>query len=191
MVFDGRFYAGASPISPILYHAKAPATGELCASALRAAYFFAQHQASLIGSQTYTQRMRRHEVDIYLLSTTMQRVAEWPAVHLAAHHTHVTAEIFFQANPFPVSSISARLVITDNASTVTGQTVTTDLGPETVFSLVNFRPVFRLQMIAPIGTLSLPTEAARVYIEASATSLGAAALAITPLVATAWREVQP
>lgn len=192
MVFDNRYYAGASPLHPALYHARAPAAGDLCSGALRAAYFFSLHQATLIGTQTWTLRRRRSMASTTLASATLQRIAEWSAVHLAAHHTHVVAELWVATHAsYRLATIEARAVATDNTTTATGPTVSLDAREQTEFSRVAGLAAYRLPLVVPLSTLTLPTEAARVYIEASASDANAAVYRVVPLSATAWREVRP
>lgn len=187
MPFDGRYYLGAQPIAPALYHARAPAAADLCAGALRAGYLYALHQATLIGSQTYRLRMRRGSPMASVSSTSAQRVAEWCAVHLAAHHTQVIAELYValtRNGGDPV--ISARVVATDGTTTVTGTTQTLTVPSPEEAMQVNGHPVHHIIAAVDVSTLTRPTEAALVYLEAWAT-VGGVACAMAPMVATAWR----
>ena len=190
MVFDGRYYTTTLPVPPVQYHPGAPAVGELCAGALRSAYFYAQHQATLIGSQTWPIRLRRMTTPSVLSATTMQRVAEWCAVHLGEHHTHVVASMtLYSPTQLGVRGLNARLVVTDNTATATGTTLTVDrvTGPLERFGE---GAIQEITLSVALTGLTLPTSAARVYVEAYAL-LGGTAYPTVPLTATAWRVTVP
>lgn len=190
MVFDGRYYGAALPIPPVQYHPGAPAVGELAAGGLRAAYLYAQHQATLIGSQTWPIRLRRMSTPNTLQSTSMQRIAEWCAVHLAEHHTHIVATVCFYApQVIGVWGMNARLIATDNTATVTGVTLTVQR-PTEALPRYGEGHIQEVQLAVALSGLTLPTSAARVYVEAYAT-LGSNAFAAVPLTATAWRVTVP
>lgn len=191
MVFDGRYYGGALPIPPVQYHPNAQAAGELAAGGLRAAYLYAQHQATLIGSQTWPMRHRRAAAPVTLSSTSMQRVAEWTAVHLAEHHTHCVAEFWWSSPQVAgAADVLVRAVATDGTATATGTTLTTTLRPESEGLLIAGQRAYVSQVAVDVSSLTRPTAAGRVYLEAYAV-LGGSAHVIAPLQATAWRVTVP
>lgn len=189
MVFDDRHYIGAQPVSPLHYHAGAPAVGDLCAQAMRAGYFFPRHQATLIGSQTYQMRFRRQSAMQIVDQTTPHRIAEWCAVHLAAHHTHVIAEVWIaltRTNGY--AEIRSRLIATDNTTTVTGSNTVLEVPAPDASLQVNGHPVHVSLVSVDISTLTRPTESARVYVESHALVETGASCAMAPMLVTAWRR---
>lgn len=199
MVFDGRFYRGALPIPPVQYQPGAPAVGELAAGGLRAAYLYAQHQATLIGSQTWPMRRRRGARPEGIPGgSSLHRIAEWCAVHLAEHHSHVVCELTFVT---PDAAYPMRL---DMQVTVTDGTAS-DAGARVEISQRDMRqgPTFAgygawyAQAVVALSTVTRPLSTARVYLDASTRiewdldgSLSAAGR-IIPLGATAWRVTVP
>lgn len=188
MPFDGRYYLGAAPIAPALHHPHAPAVGDLCGQSLRAGYFFAQHQATLIGSQTWPQRNRRFSLIPTLNSASFVRVAEWCAVHLATHHSRVIGELVVSAGqPMDPLQLKLRVVLVGTA-TVTGSTTTVVAEVDTEQAGPASSGYQVLRAYADTSTLNLPAEDVRVYLEASAAYRSAATAAqVVPLLAHAWR----
>lgn len=188
MPFDGRYYTGAAPISPALHHPHAPAVGDLCGQSLRAGYFFAQHQATLIGSQTWPQRNRRFSLIPTLNSASFVRVAEWCAVHLATHHSRVIGDLIVGVGqPMDPLEIKLRVVLVGTA-TVTGSTTTVVAQPETEETGPAFSGYQVLRAYASTSALALPAEDVRIYLEASAAYRSAATAAhVVPMLAHAWR----
>lgn len=191
MVLDGRSYTGAAPVPPVLYHPRAPAVGDLCAQALRAAYFYTQHQATLIGSQTWPIRHRRYAAQPVILSASMHRLGEWCAVHLASHHTRVIAQLTCVAGTgTEPADLDMRVVVVDGGTTITGATSTLALSEEAQEPGIGGQAAFTVRAYADISSLTRPTTSAKVYIEAASRFPTPASLAfVVPVVGTAWKLV--
>ena len=188
MAFDGRYYAGAAPIPPVLHHSRAPAVGDLCAQALRAGYFYSQHQASVIGVQTWPLRQRRYAPGQYLAVSSFQRIAEWCAVHLASHHERVVARLTVGASAVQDAvnmTLKAKVVVganTDEAQEVVSCTA------DRLEGYVQGLAIFSVDVAVPLSTVVRPTESALVYLEAYAVASGEGVAAqLRPMTAQAWR----
>ena len=185
---DGLIYQAATYLQPLLAQPNAPAVADLGAQALRAAYFAQQHQATLIGTQTYPLRMRVGRVPSFLSSTSYQRIAEWCSVHLAPHHARVEVEAWV-AVPFVVRTrIYLRIVVADGTATHTS--TATELVPDhgDPEGASAGRGLVRVSNVLTLPATNLPVSTAQVRVEAYAVLDGTSTAAPMGMAAiTAWR----
>ena len=116
---DGLLYLAGQYLQPVLAHPDAPAVGDLGAQALRAAYFHQQHQATLIGTQTYPLRRRLHARWSAVEASSYQRIAEWCSVYLAPHHRRIEVEAQVGTIIGRVIEVYLRTVVFDGTATHT------------------------------------------------------------------------
>ena len=202
MGFDGRLYYGAAPIAPALHHPHAPAVGDLCGQALRASYLFAQHQATVIGAQTWPMRTRRVAEPVTINVSSLQRVAEWSAVHLGTHHTQLACSFMFSTAVIRRRlNMRTRLVVVVGANTDTGTTFESEVSEATADPMLGRRNVqggfllasryFSTQCVIDLSTVVRPTEEAKVYLEAQCvgadSGVGTSSERVVPVHAICWR----
>lgn len=185
---DGLQYLAAQYIQPVLAHPDAPAVGDLAAQALRAAYFAQQHQATLIGTQTYPLRQRVGRTVSLLSSNSYQRVAEWCSVHLAPHHARVEVEAQIGFPAIIAVRVYLRTVVYDGTATHTATATERVLRAEEAEGYIAALPIIRVSNVLALPATNLPVSSAQVRVEAYAVIEGlTTASPVAPLAISAWR----
>ena len=185
---DGLIYQAATYLQPLLAQPDAPAVADLGAQALRAAYFAQQHQATLIGTQTYPLRMRVGRVPSFLSATSYQRIAEWCSVHLAPHHSRIEVEAWVAVPLVVRSRIYLRIVVADGTATHTSTATELVPDPADAEGSSAGRGLVRVGNVLTLPSTNLPVSNGQVRVEAYAVLDGTATAAPMGMAAiTAWK----
>lgn len=186
---DGLIYQAATYLQPLLAQPDAPAVADLGAQALRAAYFAQQHQATLIGTQTYPLRMRVGRAQSFVSSTSYQRIAEWCSVHLAPHHSRIEVEACLVVALVGDTRIHLRIVVADGTATHTSTATEFVPDPADAEGSIAGRALVRVSNVLTLPATNLPVSNGQVRVEmyavlkddpTQAAPMGTAAV-------TAWR----
>jgi hypothetical protein len=187
-VSDGLIYLEGQYLQPLLAQPQAPAVADLGAQALRAAYFAQQHQATLIGSQTYPMRLLSRREPVMLEVNSYQRVAEWCSVHLAPHHKRIEVEAMVAYAGAAPTRMYLRTVVFDGTATHTSTATSELLAVDQLVGVSSGRAIATIQNMLDLPATNLPVSTAQVRVEAYAVlESTTTALPVAPLVISAWR----